>query len=55
MPTPGYDHQSWMLAEVSALTKALASHTSTQKFKHLTGRATGRRPGPYPPLARAAC
>jgi zinc/manganese transport system substrate-binding protein len=32
MPTPGYDYQSWMLAEVNALTKALASKTSTQKL-----------------------
>jgi zinc/manganese transport system substrate-binding protein len=29
MPAPGYDYQSWMLAEVSALTKAIASKTST--------------------------
>jgi zinc/manganese transport system substrate-binding protein len=30
MPTPGYDYQSWMVAEVSALTKAVASGTSTE-------------------------
>jgi zinc/manganese transport system substrate-binding protein len=30
MPTPGYDYQSWMVAEVSALTKAVASKTSTE-------------------------
>ncbi|HEX3960066.1 MAG TPA: zinc ABC transporter substrate-binding protein [Trebonia sp.] len=30
MPTPGYDYQSWMLAEVNALTKAVASKTSTE-------------------------
>jgi zinc/manganese transport system substrate-binding protein len=30
MPTPGYDYQSWMLAEVSALTRAVASKTSTE-------------------------
>ncbi len=29
MPVPGYDYQSWMLAEVSALTKAVASKAST--------------------------
>jgi zinc/manganese transport system substrate-binding protein len=29
MPTPGYDYQSWMLAEVNALQKALASGQST--------------------------
>ncbi|MGH3832119.1 MAG: metal ABC transporter solute-binding protein, Zn/Mn family [Pseudonocardiaceae bacterium] len=32
MPTPGYDYQSWMLAEVDALTKAVADHTSTAKL-----------------------
>jgi zinc/manganese transport system substrate-binding protein len=30
MPTPGYDYQSWMVAEVQALTKAVASGTSTE-------------------------
>ncbi|MGA8016477.1 MAG: zinc ABC transporter substrate-binding protein [Candidatus Dormiibacterota bacterium] len=29
MPTPGYDYQSWMLAEVNALHKALADGQST--------------------------
>jgi zinc/manganese transport system substrate-binding protein len=32
MPTPGYDYQSWMLAEVNALQKAIASKTSTEKL-----------------------
>jgi zinc/manganese transport system substrate-binding protein len=32
MPTPGYDYQSWMLAEVRALTKAMADKASTQKL-----------------------
>jgi zinc/manganese transport system substrate-binding protein len=32
MPTPGYDYQSWMLAEVQALQKALADKISTQKL-----------------------
>ena len=32
MPTPGYDYQSWMLAEVSALRKAVADKISTQKL-----------------------
>jgi zinc/manganese transport system substrate-binding protein len=32
MPTPGYDFQSWMLAEVNAIEKALTSKTSTQKL-----------------------
>jgi zinc/manganese transport system substrate-binding protein len=32
MPTPGYDYQSWMLAEVKALQKAVADKTSTVKL-----------------------
>jgi zinc/manganese transport system substrate-binding protein len=32
MPTPGYDYQSWMLAEVKAIQKAVASQISTQKL-----------------------
>jgi zinc/manganese transport system substrate-binding protein len=32
MPTPGYDYQSWMLAEVRALRKALAEKISTEKL-----------------------
>jgi zinc/manganese transport system substrate-binding protein len=32
MPTPGYDYQSWMLAEVNALQKAVADGVSTQKL-----------------------
>jgi zinc/manganese transport system substrate-binding protein len=30
MPTPGYTYQSWMLAEVNALTKAVTDKTSTE-------------------------
>ena len=30
MPTPGYDYQSWMMAEVAASSKAVASGTSTE-------------------------
>jgi zinc/manganese transport system substrate-binding protein len=30
MPVPGYDYQSWMLAEVQALTKAVANKVSTE-------------------------
>jgi len=30
MPQPGYDYQSWMLAEVQALRNAITSHTSTE-------------------------
>jgi zinc/manganese transport system substrate-binding protein len=33
MPTPGYDYQSWMAAEITALTKALVSKTSTKELK----------------------
>jgi zinc/manganese transport system substrate-binding protein len=32
MPTPGYHYQSWMLAEVEALSKAVASKVSTEKL-----------------------
>jgi zinc/manganese transport system substrate-binding protein len=32
MPTPGYDYQSWMLAEVRALHNALAHGTSAPKL-----------------------
>jgi zinc/manganese transport system substrate-binding protein len=32
MPTPGYDFQTWMLAEVNAIEKAIATGASTQKL-----------------------
>ena len=32
MPTPGYTYQSWMLAEVKALQKAVADKISTEKL-----------------------
>ncbi len=32
MPTPGYDYQTWMLAEVKAITKAITHHRSTEKL-----------------------
>jgi len=32
MPTPGYDFQTWMLAEVNAITAAVAHGRSTQKL-----------------------
>jgi zinc/manganese transport system substrate-binding protein len=32
MPTPGYDFQTWMLAELNAITKAITTGTSTQKL-----------------------
>lgn len=33
MPTPGYNYQSWMLAEVDALRRAVADHLSTQRLR----------------------
>jgi zinc/manganese transport system substrate-binding protein len=30
MPTPGYNYQSWMLAEVNAIREAVATGKSTQ-------------------------
>ena len=30
MPTPGYDYQTWMAAEISAMTRALVTKTSTK-------------------------
>jgi zinc/manganese transport system substrate-binding protein len=32
MPTPGYDYQSWMLAEVRAITAAVTSGVSTERL-----------------------
>jgi zinc/manganese transport system substrate-binding protein len=32
MPTPGYDYQTWMQAEVAAITAAVAKGVSTQKL-----------------------
>lgn len=32
MPVPGYDYQSWMMAEVDALNKAVVDKISTQKL-----------------------
>ena len=32
MPTPGFTYQSWMLAEVRALQRAVAAKVSTQKL-----------------------
>ena len=32
MPTPGYDYQSWMLAEIHAIEKAITTKTSTEKL-----------------------
>jgi zinc/manganese transport system substrate-binding protein len=32
MPVPGYDYQSWMLAEVHALEEAVAHGTSTERL-----------------------
>ena len=30
MPTPGYDYQTWMLAEVKAIQAAVSSKVSTE-------------------------
>ncbi len=30
MPTPGYDYQSWMMAEVEAIQNAVSHDVSTQ-------------------------
>ena len=30
MPTPGYDYQSWMVAEVAAIDKAITTGASTE-------------------------
>ncbi len=32
MPTPGYEYQTWMLAEVDAIQKALAAKVSTERL-----------------------
>jgi zinc/manganese transport system substrate-binding protein len=32
MPTPGYDYQSWMMAELEAIEKAVSNQTSTEKL-----------------------
>jgi zinc/manganese transport system substrate-binding protein len=32
MPTPGYDFQSWMMAEVGAIEKAVTAKISTQQL-----------------------
>jgi zinc/manganese transport system substrate-binding protein len=32
MPTPGYDYQTWMLAEVTAIDAAITHHRSTEKL-----------------------
>ena len=32
MPTPGYDYQTWMEAEVAAIQAAVVSGKSTQKL-----------------------
>ena len=33
MPEPGYDYQSWMLAEVQALERAVADGVSTERLQ----------------------
>jgi zinc/manganese transport system substrate-binding protein len=33
MPVPGYDYQSWVLAEVKALQRAVADGVSTERLR----------------------
>jgi len=33
MPEPGYDYQSWMMAETTALERAAAHGISTERLK----------------------
>jgi zinc/manganese transport system substrate-binding protein len=33
MPEPGYNYQSWMLAETTALQRAVQHHISTERLK----------------------
>ena len=44
MPTPGYDYQSWMLAEVQALERAFAHGTSTTEAVSVAPRAPTSTP-----------
>lgn len=37
MPVPEYDHQSWMLAEVNALRRAVADKVSTEPLQPGSG------------------
>jgi zinc/manganese transport system substrate-binding protein len=32
MPVPGYDYQTWMIAELNAIEKAITTHASTQRL-----------------------
>ena len=32
MPVPGYDYQSWMMAELNAIKKAITTGASTQRL-----------------------
>jgi zinc/manganese transport system substrate-binding protein len=32
MPTPGYDYQTWMMAELRAIESAVEHHRSTEKL-----------------------
>jgi zinc/manganese transport system substrate-binding protein len=32
MPAPGYDYQSWMMAELRAIERAVTNRTSTEKL-----------------------
>ena len=43
MPEPGYDYQSWMLAETNALERAVAHKISTERLQ-VMARPVGERP-----------
>ena len=45
MPVPGYDYQSWMLAEVNALQRAVADGVSTEQAPVSAGTDGRERPG----------
>jgi hypothetical protein len=36
MPTPGYDYQTWMVAEVQAIQKAVVHKVSTERLSTAT-------------------
>jgi len=52
MPVPGYDYQSWMLAEVRALDKAVAAKVSAPPPRGATG-STAAAGSADPALAAA--
>ncbi len=51
MPTPGYDYQSWMMAEIHAIEKAVTKKVSTEKLGD-ERRAAQPRPSSHPVARR---